>query len=311
MYRLKEAVVVYRNQNKTIVQLGTKKFTIVDEFSQFYKYITNGNLIDINTKKKTEKEYVNFLKKENLITESVKYVDDRFIKNEYFFEDINKHYKKSTYQDSIKKKHVIIIGLGGLGTIILQNLVAMGVMEFTLVDKDKVDFSNLNRQLYFTPKDINNSKVEVVQKYLFKYDSKINVNISKTFITDETIDEIFFGKEFDLIVNAADTPTNIVSIIAKRAISLDIPFITGGVGLRTGHFTNILSENKKIANLIKYQENNDRGKPMIGSISSTNMIIGSIMANEILNFWTNNKQCEQSRINYLNFENYHLECEEL
>ncbi|EIR3813188.1 ThiF family adenylyltransferase, partial [Enterococcus faecalis] len=92
-----------------------------------------------------------------MITENVEYSEDRFIKNEYFFEDISRSLLRNSCQSSLKMKKVVIVGLGGLGTVVLKNLVAIGVMEFTIVDADVVDISNLNRQLYFTYKDIGKS----------------------------------------------------------------------------------------------------------------------------------------------------------
>lgn len=311
MYRLKEAVIVFRENKNTIIQLGTSRFKILDEYGQFYNFISNKDrIININTTNSREEKYIEFLKKECLITENVEYSEDRFIKNEYFFEDISRSLLRNSCQSSLKMKKVVIVGLGGLGTVVLKNLVAIGVMEFTIVDADVVDISNLNRQLYFTYKDIGKSKVEVLKEYLYKYDSDIKVHIVKEFITENTIDLVLSNSIFDLIVNAADMPTDIVSVVANKAYELDVPFITGGVGLRTGTFTNVLLP-KKVKSILKYYEGNSCETPMKGSISTTNMLVGSFIANEILNFWINDEFNEQSHINFVDFNTYQIEREEL
>ena len=64
-------------------------------------------------------------------------------------------------QEKIKNATVTIIGTGGLGTPIAQQLVAMGIGKLRIVDRDVVEISNLHRQILYGPEDIGLPKAEV------------------------------------------------------------------------------------------------------------------------------------------------------
>ena len=60
---------------------------------------------------------------------------------------------------------ICIIGCGGLGTTTAQYLAMTGITKMVLIDFDKIEMSNLNRQLSFLEKDIGRNKAEVLKKY--------------------------------------------------------------------------------------------------------------------------------------------------
>ena len=62
-------------------------------------------------------------------------------------------------QKKIKKAKVVIIGMGGLGCPLLSYLAASGIENIAIVDPDKVELSNLNRQILFNINDLNKYKV--------------------------------------------------------------------------------------------------------------------------------------------------------
>lgn len=64
------------------------------------------------------------------------------------------------FQQKLKEKSVAIVGLGGLGSAVAYYLVAAGVGKIKLIDKDKVELSNLNRQILYTTEDVGKFKVE-------------------------------------------------------------------------------------------------------------------------------------------------------
>ena len=69
-------------------------------------------------------------------------------------------------QQKLKKASVLIIGIGGLGSSVIQYLNAAGVGKIGIVDYDKVELSNLNRQLIYKDSDIGKSKVDVAKNYI-------------------------------------------------------------------------------------------------------------------------------------------------
>ncbi|MBY7147389.1 ThiF family adenylyltransferase, partial [Levilactobacillus brevis] len=68
--------------------------------------------------------------------------------------------------EKLKKARIAILGLGGVGTIILQNLVGNGIEQFVLVDFDKVESSNHNRQFIFKDSDVGSLKTKACSRYV-------------------------------------------------------------------------------------------------------------------------------------------------
>ena len=77
-------------------------------------------------------------------------------------------------QKKILNSKVLIIGMGGLGCPLLTYLAASGVGTIGIVDYDKVELSNLNRQTLFNQNDIGKLKVNQAQKKLLKQIKKLN-----------------------------------------------------------------------------------------------------------------------------------------
>ena len=100
-----------------------------------------------------------------------------------------KHFKRFEKQIILKKigvagqkksfsSRVLIVGLGGLGCPLLTYLAASGVGEIGIVDFDKVEISNLNRQTIFSPADIGKFKVSVAKKMIRKLELLLNVALN-------------------------------------------------------------------------------------------------------------------------------------
>ncbi|MCU0082888.1 ThiF family adenylyltransferase [Streptococcus danieliae] len=304
MYRLKEAVVYFRKGEYTVLQHGKKRWSILDQDSSVFSYLSKNELI-----KDTDNEYVNFLITENLVTTVVEYPKDKFIKNRYYFENIQKGTSNS-FQSNFNTMTVLILGLGGIGTVVLSNLIAMGVKNFILIDGDTVDVSNLNRQLFFDSEDIGKSKVEIVAQKALAIDSDINIKTLKCFIKTKHDIESLKHYKFDLLVNAADTPNNLISLILNNLKSFPFNFITSGVGLDSGMFSTIITaENHSIAAQYFTIDSGKEIFPILkASISPTNMLIGSFVSNEILKFYTHQIK-EEASIHIFSFSDYSLERE--
>lgn len=119
-------------------------------------------------------------------------------------EDINLR-SKALYKDKfekIKNLKVALIGLGGVGSIIPISLIRSNVKSLLLIDKDKVELSNLNRQVGYDKNDINKYKGDVLKNKL----SLLNDNLSID-IKNEKIDEYFdfnIFSSYDYIVDCID-----------------------------------------------------------------------------------------------------------
>ena len=83
----------------------------------------------------------------------------------------------------IRRTKVAIVGLGGTGSIIAQELVHLGVRDFVLIDPDVIDETNLNRVADATQKDIGTAKVDVAQHYISRVDPTASIECIKGNIT--------------------------------------------------------------------------------------------------------------------------------
>ena len=105
-------------------------------------------------------------------------------------------------QKRIFSANVLVIGLGGLGCPLLTYIASSGVGKIGIVDFDKVEISNLNRQTLFDPSDIGKSKVNQAKKAINKINKKINVIPFKKKLTSKNIKKIF--SSFDIICDGTD-----------------------------------------------------------------------------------------------------------
>jgi molybdopterin-synthase adenylyltransferase len=105
-------------------------------------------------------------------------------------------------QKKILSSKVLVVGAGGLGCPLITYLAASGVGKIGIVDFDKVELSNLNRQTLFKTEDIGKFKVDQVKKEINKINKKINVIIFRKKLTSKNVNNIF--KKFDIICDGTD-----------------------------------------------------------------------------------------------------------
>lgn len=126
--------------------------------------------------------------------------------------------------DKIKNSNILIIGVGGVGGYAIEALIRSGIENITLVDYDKIDISNINRQIIAKESNIGKSKVEEWKKRILEINSNVNVTIIKEKITKDNID-ILFNKKYDYIIDACDTVI-VKKILIKKCKEKDIKLLT-------------------------------------------------------------------------------------
>ena len=105
--------------------------------------------------------------------------------------------------EKLQKAHVLIAGVGGVGSFAAEMVTRAGVGTITIVDADTVKASNRNRQLPALSSTEGQTKVEVMAARLMDINPELQLNIYSTFLKDETIPEILDFKP-DYVIDAID-----------------------------------------------------------------------------------------------------------
>ena len=126
--------------------------------------------------------------------------------------------------NKIKSKKVLIVGLGGVGGSCVLSLIRSGISDITLVDYDRVDITNLNRQVVAFRSTIGMKKTEVLKKMILDINPDCNVLVKDMFLDEENIEEIILDN-YDYVIDACDTVRTKKAII-KECIKKDIKIIS-------------------------------------------------------------------------------------
>ena len=105
--------------------------------------------------------------------------------------------------NTLQGKKVLIIGVGGVGQHVSTYLITNGIKDLTILDFDKVEISNLNRQILLTEKDIGKSKVEVVKRALNAKNKDAEIKTFDIKLDKSNVSDIITS-EYDVVVDALD-----------------------------------------------------------------------------------------------------------
>lgn len=139
----------------------------------------------------------------------------------------NRIYISEEEQERIKQVR-ILLGGAGIGSIIAECALRFGFENITIVDGDKVEESNLNRQNY-VHSDIGKYKAEALSKRLLKINPKAEISFFNTFINKTNVEEIVFGHH--IAINALDfkddTPLVFDQVCSDKKIPVLHPYNFG------------------------------------------------------------------------------------
>ena len=209
-------------------------------------------------------------------------------------------------QTSLLEKHVMLIGLGGLGCPIAFYLAASGIGNITIVDNDIIDISNLQRQILYTHDDVGKKKVDVAQERIHKLNPSISVTKRDYHIDDNSSLNLFSGA--DLVIDATDN-FETRSSINKLTLESKKPLIMGAAIKMEGQvsvFRNDL-ENMPCYNCL-YDDAPNIPTDCLnqGVLSSLTGVIGSIQASEAIKVLLNIGESLESKLLLIDikFSNY-------
>ena len=184
-------------------------------------------------------------------------------------------------QERIKKAKVLIIGIGGLGCPLLTYLASSGINNIGIVDHDKVELGNLNRQILFNTSDLGKYKVVQAKSKVIKIYKKIKIKIFKKKISTKNINSIL--KDYSIICDGTDNfeTRYLINDYCKSKKKI---LISGAISKFDGHLFKF-DFKKKIPCFrcfmpeLPIRENNCETEGIFSPVAG---ILGSLQANEVL-----------------------------
>ena len=126
--------------------------------------------------------------------------------------------------EKLSKSKVAVFGLGGVGSFVCEGLARSGIGNFVLVDFDKIDKSNINRQLIATTKTVGKYKVDLMKERILEINPDANVEVYREFyMADCELDII--TEDLSYAVDCVDTIMAKIAIICK-CNELDVPVMS-------------------------------------------------------------------------------------
>lgn len=140
-------------------------------------------------------------------------------------------------QNRLKCSHVLVAGIGGLGSPASIYLACAGVGHITIVDYDFVELSNLNRQILYWDEDIGEKKVFAAAGKLAKLNPSIEITPVCDKITEDNVKDIIKGA--NAVIDGMDNSETRFTL-NSACVSEGIPFIHGAIHGLTGEITTII-----------------------------------------------------------------------
>ena len=126
--------------------------------------------------------------------------------------------------EKIKEKTVLVVGLGGVGGYAVESLIRSGINNIILIDFDKIDESNLNRQIITNNNNIGQYKTDVMKERILSINSECNVSLHNIFLDKDSI-SILDNYQIDYIVDACDS-VQAKKLLIDYSLDKDIKLIS-------------------------------------------------------------------------------------
>lgn len=124
----------------------------------------------------------------------------------------------------LKNKKVIVFGVGGVGGFVVECLARCGLGNIAIVDNDKIEASNINRQIIATENEIGKNKLDIMEKRVISICSTCRIRKFSLFYSDTNFGEFELGS-YDYVIDCIDTVSSKISLIC-RSKEFGVPIIS-------------------------------------------------------------------------------------
>jgi molybdopterin/thiamine biosynthesis adenylyltransferase len=195
----------------------------------------------------------------------------------------SRNYRSLSFSEQIRllESTVAVVGLGGLGGAVLETMGRIGVGAVKLIDGDRFDDSNLNRQLLATTASLGTPKAEAAEKRLRVVNPSLQVEAVEAFLTARNAEALLSG--CDIVVDCLDAiPARFLLEDASKR--LGIPMVSGAVAGRTGHVTTVFAEDEGLRTIYGDPETaGDKGvETELGNLPFTVSVVANLQCAEVV-----------------------------
>lgn len=178
-------------------------------------------------------------------------------------------------QQRLRSARAVVVGAGGLGSPVITYLACAGVGKIRIIDPDKVEITNLNRQFVHGAADIGRKKALSAGEFIASITDDVEVEVSSRRLDKTNARELLAGA--DVIVDCVDSIATRL-VVCEAALALDIPLIEGGVDGFYG-FVTAVRRGSACPGCIGYGEADEKKAAALGAAAG---VIGSLEALEAI-----------------------------
>lgn len=115
--------------------------------------------------------------------------------------------------ETLHNTHVLVVGLGGVGSYAAETMVRSGVGKISIIDGDEVDITNKNRQLQALDSTIGKQKAEVLKERFLDINSDLDITVYNQFMEPEAMHNLLKQHQFDFVLDCIDSVKPKISLI--------------------------------------------------------------------------------------------------
>lgn len=185
--------------------------------------------------------------------------------------------------NKLRSGSVLVIGSGALGSLCSFYLAGAGIGRIGIADFDKVDITNLHRQLFYAESDVNEYKVSVLQEKLIKLNSEVIIETYNKELTEGNSEEIY-GR-YDFIINCTDSGMS-KFLTDNICFSIGKPFCIGGIKEFQGQVMSWKPGKSRYSDIFEFnpEEVSQYNSSKLGVHGPTTGVIASIQASEAIKY---------------------------
>jgi tRNA A37 threonylcarbamoyladenosine dehydratase len=128
------------------------------------------------------------------------------------FQGIDRLYGDRAYQ-TLAQKRVYVVGIGGVGSWVVESLARSGIGEIRMADLDDLCVTNTNRQIHALQSTVGQSKIDVMAKRCLEINPDIQIRCDHAFVTDKTVESLV-ESDLDLVIDCGDNQMAKAALIA-------------------------------------------------------------------------------------------------